>query len=176
MVQDFTDSFPTLPSLSLSLSLSLSHIRRCLFPCACDVSLLLTASLFSQYLWRCVYDLCVFVIFVSHFCAFLWVCEPFWSILMVAWHFFLTFFFCILKCTCMSCCAFYAVVCAFFVRLCILLCVCVYVCICMYFLCFCGPFFVCFCILMCTYILLYNFMLVCVFVSLHVYVGHYIYM
>jgi hypothetical protein len=42
--------------------------------------------------WRCVYVLCAFVVFVSHFCAFLWVCQPFWSIFMVfAWHFYLRF-------------------------------------------------------------------------------------
>jgi hypothetical protein len=166
MAQDFTASFPTLPSL-LSLSLSPSHIRRCLFPCACGVFFLLTVSLFSQY------PLALCVRFVR-FCGF---CEPFLCVLMGLWAilvhfygfcvaFFLTFFFCILKCTCMSFCVFYAVVCAFFVRLCILLCVLVYVCT-----------FMLFCALFCMflypyvymYILLYNFMLVCVFLYHYMY-------
>ncbi len=135
MAQDFTASFPTLPSLSLS------HPPLSFPVCACGVSFLLTVSLFSQYLLA----LCVRFV---RFCGF---CEPFLCVLMGLWGilvhfygfwvaFFLTFFFCILKCTCMSCCVFYAVVCAFFVRLCILLCVFVYVCVCMYFYAFVCPF------------------------------------
>ncbi len=157
MAQDFTASFPTLPSLSLTLTHTSADVFfRVLFP-------LFSPSLSSRNTcWRCVYVLCAFVGFVSHFCAFYGFVSHSGSFLwFFAWHFYLRFSSVFLSVH-VWVVVYLMLLCAHLFVRCVFFCV---MCMCMYMyvlLCFCVPFFVCFCILMCTCIHCYIILCLCV--------------